>query len=1199
MCIECASNEHRMSIECASNELFLNIHQIYEVIMRKLRYTLLYMLAVGMMVLTGCSDDLFSGNNDQHDSNRIQLSGDIDQLAVTRVNDNGFCNGDVMGVYIVDYDGNTPGTLKASGNRGDNVRHTFDEPNYKWDSAYDLFWKDKHTHIDVYGYYPFGNPESIDDYQFEVQKDQSKASAEGEMGGYEASDFLWGKVGDVAPTTNVIRLPMAHRMSNARVTLIQGSGFAEGEWAGTEKIVLTANVARKASINLADGTVKVAGSVENTATIPSRVGDEWRTIVIPQTVAAGTTLFSITIGGVPYKFTKNEDLTYVSGKMMNFGIKVDKQAGTGAYKLTLISESITPWENDLVSHDATAKEYVVINSIPGGLKNALAAANKDYKKVKNLKITGEINAKDFEFMKDSMENLAAINLKEVSIMAVGDGDDRKADEIPHDALSSKMTLTNLVLPDKLKAIRNSAFRDCQNLTGSLLIPEGVTEIDAKAFWGCRNYNGTLSLPSTLKKIGDIIGYTNYWDGPFYGCRFACELVLPDNLEIIGVGAFGNNTGLHGNVQLPSKLKYLGEGAFTGDPNLTGSITIPQGVTNIPENCFQNSGFDGNLTMHDGVTTIGANAFSGCHLKGELKLPKNLTTISESAFYSCDFSGELKIPTSIRAIGDKAFAYNWRLMGVVEFPEGLQSIGAGAFAKCSSIEGLIFPESLESIRYEASYNEDGGAFQNCFGISSIVCKGDMPAYVQNGAFNGVAKDNFTLEVPESAIQQYQAASGWCDFKRIAAHHELVCRPSVTCALSTEHKQTLTINAEGEWEVASKPDWCEVSPASGNKKTEVTLTIKGMAKNADNRDGKVVFRLKNKDYTHTCEVSQYGYEYGEDEWITLQKATKGNNGGINIVLLGDGFNAKDIASGEYLKDIKQEVEYFFGIEPYKTYRDYFNVYTAMPLSTESGVGTVNTIRYNRFNTTYTGGVGLKADYDEVFDYSLGAPTVTKNNLDQTLIIIVPNSTDYGGICQMWDSGAAIAFCPQSTYGYPLDTRGVIQHEAGGHGFGKLGDEYIYHNAFIDFCDCTCCGHVMEFNWAKSLGWYDNLEITGKMHSVGWSHLIFDDRYSDIVDIYEGGYMHNRGVFRSEPNSCMNNDIPYYSTISRESIVKRIKRYAGETYSFEDFVKNDKRDAGVVESRAFGTNGDQRTAHTYQHAPVFHKGSPLQMAKVRRHR
>ena len=476
---------------------------------------------------------------------------------------------------------------------------------------------------------------------------------------------------------------------------------------------------------------------------------------------------------------------------------------------------------------------------------------------------------------------------------------------------------------------------------------------------------------------------------------------------------------------------------------------------------------------------------------------------------------------------------------------------------------------------------------------------MPPDIQSGAFNGVAKDNFTVEVPESAVSLYQSANGWREFKRIAAHHELVCRPSVASALSTEHKQKLVINAEGEWEVASKPDWCEVSPASGNKKTEVTLTIKGMAKNAENRDGKVVFRLKDKDYTHECSVSQYGYEYGEDEWITLQKATKGNKGGINIVLLGDGFNAKDIASGDYLKDIKQEVEYFFGIEPYKTYRNYFNVYTAIPLSAESGVGTVNTIRYNRFNTTFTGGVGLKADYDEIFSYALGAPTVNKSNLNQTLIIIVPNSTDYGGICQMWQDGSAIAFCPQSTYGYPLDTRGVIQHEAGGHGFGKLGDEYIYHNAFIDACKCSCCGHVDAVIAAKSHGWYDNLEVTGKMHNVGWSHLIFDDRYSDIVDIYEGGFMHSRGVFRSEPNSCMNNNIPYYSTISRESIVKRIKAYAGEAYSFEDFVKNDKRDAGIVESRVFGGNGDQRTAGTYQHAPMIHKGSPLKMAKVRRHR
>lgn len=1175
--------------------------------MKRVKHTLLYLLAAGAMLLTGCSDDFFGDKTEQHDSNRIQLSGDIDQLAVTRVNDNGFCNGDVMGVYIVDYEGNKPGTLKVNGNRGDNVRHTFDEPNYKWNSAYDLFWKDKHTHIDVYGYYPFANPESIEDYQFEVQKDQSKATENGEMGGYEASDFLWGKVSDVAPTTSVIRLPMAHRMSNARVTLIQGSGFADGEWANLEKIVLTANVARKASINLSTGDIKTAGAVENTMTIPSRTNDEWRTIVVPQTVAAGTTLFSITISGVPYKFTKNEAFTYVSGKMMNFGIKVDKQTGSGAYKLTLVSESITPWENDLVSHDATAKEYIVINSTPGGLKNAITAANKDYTQVRNLKITGQINAKDFYFMRDSMLRLSALNLKEVRIKGWGKNEEYEEnmdDQIPNSAfyfiqtVGGSNSLNRIVLPDTLKSIGSNAFYGCKYLSGSLIIPEGVTEIKRGAFNGCIGLNGILSLPSTLKKLGnrgeDDMGDegTDYYGGVFQNCRnLTGNLILPDNLELIRGYCFSGCSGLYGELRLPAKLKRMGNCAFSYCSGFSGSLSIPQGITALPSEAFHNCGFNGTLTLHDGITNIANDAFANCHFKGELHLPKSLKVISENVFCNNDFSGTLTLPSTLTHIGSNAFANNWRLMGVLDIPNEVESIGESAFSNCKMLEGIIFPESMETIRQ--------GAFSDCFGITSIRCKGTMPAHIESGAFNGVAKDNFTLEVPESAISQYQAASGWCDFKRIAAHHELVCRPSVACALSTEHKQKLVINAEGEWEVASKPNWCEVSPASGNKKTEVTLTIKGMAKNADSRDGKVVFRLKDKDYTHECSVSQYGYEYGEDEWITLQKATKGNNGGINIVLLGDGFNAKDIASGKYLNDIKQEVEYFFGIEPYKTYRDYFNVYTAIPLSTESGVGTVNTIRYNRFNTTFTGGVGLKADYDEVFDYALGAPTVNKGNLNQTLIIMVPNSTDYGGICQMWEDGSAIAFCPQSTYGYPLDTRGVIQHEAGGHGFGKLGDEYIYHNAFIDFCDCTCCGHVLEFNAAKSLGWFDNLELTGKMHSVGWSHLIFDDRYSDIVDIYEGGYMHNRGVFRSEPNSCMNNDIPYYSTISRESIVKRIKAYAGETYSFEDFVKNDKRDAGIVESRAFGGNGDQRTSGTYQHAPVFHKGSPLKMTKVRKHR
>ena len=375
-------------------------------------------ITVCVVLCAGCADGLFGADGTQHSTRRIKLSGEIDQVAVTRVNDGGFCDGDGMGIYIVDYKAGTPGTLQQSGNRADNVCYTYDEANRKWNSDYDVYWKDFYTHIDVYGYYPYANPESIDSYTFNVQRDQSTATADGKMGGYEASNFLWGKLSDVAPTSVALRLLLGHRMSSACVKLLKGEGFTESEWESIDKTVLVTNLARKASINMTDGTVKVAGDVEKSATIPLQVNDEWRTIVVPQTVLAGITLFNITIGGVPYKFTKNEPFTYVSGKMMKFNIRVDKTAGGGKYRLTLVSERIAPWENDLQSHDATATEYVVINSTAGYLKDSIVASHKDFTKVKRMKVTGTINARDFRIMCDSMPNLTALNLKDVRIKGV-------------------------------------------------------------------------------------------------------------------------------------------------------------------------------------------------------------------------------------------------------------------------------------------------------------------------------------------------------------------------------------------------------------------------------------------------------------------------------------------------------------------------------------------------------------------------------------------------------------------------------------------------------------------------------------------------------------------------------------------------------------------------------------------------------------
>ena len=403
----------------------------------------------------------------------IDLSGEIDQVMLSRVNDGGFCDKDVMGIYIVDYEGGKPGKLELKGNRASNVQFTYNESNNKWNGAYDIYWKDSKTPIDVFGYYPWDSPESIGEYAFEVQKDQAKAGENGNLGGYEASDFLWGKAEKVAPLRKVIRLAFRHKMSMARVTLMEGKGFAAGEWTGLKKQVLVTNTKRKALIDLNTGNVTATGMVATTGTIPYQKDGEFRAIVVPQVVSVGMELFKITIDGVVYTFEKNEAFTYVPSKMHNFTIQVNKKENTGVYEFVLVSESITAWENDEITHNAKAKEYIVIQSEAGKLKEAIIAADKDFRKLQNLKIKGEINAEDFYFMRDSMNRLQALNLKDVKIAD---------DIIPDRALEAKYSLTRLVLPDQLKQINQGAFYNCRNLTGSLIIPEGVTKIEYHSFW---------------------------------------------------------------------------------------------------------------------------------------------------------------------------------------------------------------------------------------------------------------------------------------------------------------------------------------------------------------------------------------------------------------------------------------------------------------------------------------------------------------------------------------------------------------------------------------------------------------------------------------------------------------------------------------------------------------------------------------------
>ena len=1121
----------------------------------------------------------------------INISGQITQVYTTRVDDGGFCDGDQIGLYGVNWLNNntTAGTLQDQGNQVDNARYTYDEANLTWNASGSIYYKDANTNIDLYAYYPYDTPSSVTAYPFEVHQNQAGTNT---VDGYALSDFLWAKAENVTPSSNKVWMKFSHKLSCANVVLVEGTGFDEGEFATLKKSVLVMNTSRTANINLQTGEATVTGSPESEGIVMMNSADGFRAIVVPQTVAANTALFSITIDGIPYRFKTNSECKYQAGMLSSFTIEINKKSHSGELELKLINSEIKEWIADSESHNGEIRQYYVVNlEKPGTLGRTIKAAKKNPNKIKNLKVAGKINTGDFLFMRDSMELLAAVNLKDAEIKNsllvtyyMNDGSIFKsyesieqkerynednlnfnyADifqtryenvrtvdfnehnwdydyEIPVNAYYGKKTLHTFSFPEKVTRIHTHAFYKTI-LSGALIIPEDVTFIGSYAF--NETEVSSLELPYNLEGI-------EYF--AFGNCQYLSgSLKLPDNLEQIGDYAFYNCNMLTGHLNIPSKIKQLPASCFTGCK--FNSISLPEGLISIRESCLSGNNIR-TLKLPKSLKEIHPKAFYNCKTQGELVIPKNVTLLGEGAFKNCSFSSILfEDGIDLRTIGSQCFFDDTRLSAHLEIPQSVQSIGSNAFDNCTSLPSVTIPKSVTTI---ASY-----AFANCTSLTKLKCDATTPPTLGSGVFNNIPKDNFTLEVPEASVPKYQTTTGWSVFKRIGAHYDFNISNTLLRALNTEYTKTylLRVPSGEQWSIASKPDWVTIEAETNVGRSDVTITVAALDQGAGNRTGEIVFQLDNKDfssgvkYTTTMKVEQFDCEYNDGQVITNQVASKGN--GVNIVFMGDCFDAKDIDEGKYLAGINEAIGYFFAIEPYKSYKEYFNIYTIVGMSPESGMGTVNTIKEAKFGSQYSL-EGITPDTETIYDYALNAETVTEDNLNQTLIVMVENTQDYGGICYMWGDGSAIAICPMSADAYPFDFRGIVQHEAGGHGFAKLADEYIYTNAFIGACGCNN-PHLDSFYAGKAYGWYRNLSTNSNYKTVEWAHLFANPDYANVVDMYEGGYFHTRGIYRSEGNSCMNNNVPYYSAISRQEMVERIKKYAGEEFRLQDFYDNDVRDA-----------------------------------------
>jgi len=245
-------------------------------------------LAIAASLLVGCS------KSETAVLNPDEMRFAVNYSDATRATETAFEVGDAMGVYVTRYDGETPLPLQVSGNYANNAKTTFDGS--VWNSFPIIYWED--GKFDVYAYYPYTKPTSVDEYSFTVSLDQSVAEQADALSGYEASDFLWAKTPGVTRMA-AVPLTFSHRMSKLVVNLIKGDEYS-GE-IPTDAVVRIHNTVPVATIDLASGMVVKNGYESARSITAKKLSDgTYAAIVVPQRLETKRPLVEVLSNGVSY-----------------------------------------------------------------------------------------------------------------------------------------------------------------------------------------------------------------------------------------------------------------------------------------------------------------------------------------------------------------------------------------------------------------------------------------------------------------------------------------------------------------------------------------------------------------------------------------------------------------------------------------------------------------------------------------------------------------------------------------------------------------------------------------------------------------------------------------------------------------------------------------------------------------------------------
>ncbi|MFC4008764.1 M64 family metallopeptidase [Nonomuraea purpurea] len=249
-------------------------------------------------------------------------------------------------------------------------------------------------------------------------------------------------------------------------------------------------------------------------------------------------------------------------------------------------------------------------------------------------------------------------------------------------------------------------------------------------------------------------------------------------------------------------------------------------------------------------------------------------------------------------------------------------------------------------------------------------------------------------------------------------------------------------------------------------------------------------------------------------------------FNLILLGDGYTEAEQA--KFRSDAERHLNVMWSIEPFKSYRNYINVYRVDIVSGESGISCDPGLDAPKRTTPLSMGFWGRcnpASVQRLITMDNAAATryadlVTGTTSGNRQILALGNSGTYGG------AGGSYATASGSNSMSAL----ISPHELG-HSLGGLQDEYDYYQRGVPG------------------GAYTGGEPSSAHHTLLTEQQLRDQRRKwwrwlgepsesgGPIARYEGGLYYTSGVWRPSAHSMMKTLGYYFDQVSREVMVQRI--------------------------------------------------------------